>query len=172
MAATRLHLPSPVRTKMSTPTRLLCLRVFLFFLSSHLHTMSPMSITQPILLRWEHVMAFCRPVPSEGTQWNPSQCFLRIFCHSSLLSDTCTPTYARCHLGKSIIYDTVTNASWAVDIRTHVIVAIIEKLLSKPWPPSQEIGREVPEPIAEDDCIVSRVFLVISPVLFILMIIL
>jgi len=81
--------------------------------------------------------------------------FLRIFCRSFLIH--CTPTNVRCHLGKSIIYDTVTNASWAVDVRTHVIVAVIEKLLSEPWPPSQEIGREVPEPVAEDDCIVSRV---------------
>jgi hypothetical protein len=101
-------------------------------------------------------MALCRPVPSEDTQWNPSQCFLWIFLSQS--PDILYPTNARCHLGKSIIYDTVTNASWAVDVRTHVIVAIIEKLLSEPWPPSEEIGREVPEPVAEDDCIVSRVF--------------
>ncbi|KAI4528270.1 alpha/beta-hydrolase [Schizophyllum commune Loenen D] len=59
---------------------------------------------------------------------------------------------SRCHLGKSIVYDTVSNLSWAVDIRTHTIVNVIEKLLNEPWPPSVEIGREVPEAIAEDDC--------------------
>ena len=57
-----------------------------------------------------------------------------------------------CHLGKSIVYDTVSNLSWAVDIRTHTIVNVIEKLLNEPWPPSVEVGREVPEAIAEDDC--------------------
>ncbi|KAG6832783.1 hypothetical protein H0H92_009401 [Tricholoma furcatifolium] len=60
---------------------------------------------------------------------------------------------ARCHLGKTIFYDTVTNLSWAVDIRTHGIVNVIEKVLSEPWPPSVEKGREVPEPHAEDDCV-------------------
>ncbi|GAW00211.1 alpha beta-hydrolase [Lentinula edodes] len=60
---------------------------------------------------------------------------------------------SRCHLGKSVIYDTVSNSSWAVDVRTHGIVAVIEKVLSDPWLPSVEIGREVPEAIFEEDCI-------------------
>ncbi|KIM40554.1 hypothetical protein M413DRAFT_445993 [Hebeloma cylindrosporum] len=58
-----------------------------------------------------------------------------------------------CHLGKSIIYDTVSNASWTVDIRTHGIVNVIERLLSDPWPPSVEVGREVPEAKADVDCV-------------------
>lgn len=62
-----------------------------------------------------------------------------------------------CHLGKSIIYDTVSNCSWSVDVRSHGIVAVIEKVLSIPWPPSVEIGRETPEAIVEEDCVVSRV---------------
>ena len=33
---------------------------------------------------------------------------------------------SRCHLGHSIIYDTVSNKSWGVDIRTHTIVTVIE----------------------------------------------
>lgn len=61
---------------------------------------------------------------------------------------------SRCHLGTSIIYDTVSNYSWAVDVRTHGIVAVIEKVLSEPWPPSVEIGREVPPEAPEDDCVV------------------
>ncbi|KAF5391654.1 hypothetical protein D9757_002489 [Collybiopsis confluens] len=60
---------------------------------------------------------------------------------------------SRCHLGKSIIYDTVSNASWSVDVRTHGIVAVIERLLSDPWPPSEEVGREVPEAVVEKDCV-------------------
>lgn len=59
----------------------------------------------------------------------------------------------RCHLGKSIVYDTVTNASWVVDIRTHGIVSVIERLLSDPWPASVEVGREVPEATVELDCL-------------------
>lgn len=58
-----------------------------------------------------------------------------------------------CHLGKTIIYDTVTHDGWAVDIRTHGIVTIIEKLLAEPWKPAVEIGREVPEAKAQDDCV-------------------
>ncbi|KAJ3547454.1 hypothetical protein NMY22_g1643 [Coprinellus aureogranulatus] len=58
-----------------------------------------------------------------------------------------------CHLGKSIIYDTVTHSGWSVDIRTHGIVNVIEKILKDPWPPSVDEGREVPEPKEEVDCV-------------------
>jgi len=51
------------------------------------------------------------------------------------------------------VYDTVSNASWSVDVRTHGIVTVIEKVLSEPWGPSVEVGREVPEAVAEDDCV-------------------
>ncbi|KAI5122899.1 hypothetical protein M0805_007577 [Coniferiporia weirii] len=60
---------------------------------------------------------------------------------------------SRCHLGKSIVYDTISNLSWSSDIRTHTILTVIEKLLSSPWPPSLEVGRSVPEAITEDDCV-------------------
>lgn len=63
--------------------------------------------------------------------------------------------WCSCHLGKSIVYDTVSNKSWAVDLRTHGIANIIEQLLSAPWPPSVEEGREVPQATAEVDCVVS-----------------
>lgn len=62
---------------------------------------------------------------------------------------------ARCRLGKSIFYDTVSNFSWAVDVRTHGIVTVIDRVLSDPWPPSVEVGREVPEAKADVDCVVS-----------------
>ena len=64
-------------------------------------------------------------------------------------------TYHRCHLGQSIVYDTVSNLSWSVDIRTHGIVNVIDNILNKPWPPSAEVGREVPVPQPEVDCVVS-----------------
>ena len=68
---------------------------------------------------------------------------------------------SRCHLGKSIVFDTVSNLSWSVDIRLHTIVNIIVKLLAEPWPPAVDQGREVPEAVAEEDCLVSvAVFLI------------
>ncbi|KAI0326432.1 alpha/beta-hydrolase [Cubamyces sp. BRFM 1775] len=60
---------------------------------------------------------------------------------------------SKCHLGKSIVYDTVSELSWAVDIRLHTIVNVIEKLLANPWPPSVEAGREVPKAMPEEDCV-------------------
>jgi hypothetical protein len=63
---------------------------------------------------------------------------------------------SRCHLGKTIVYDTVSNLSWGVDLRTHPIANMIEKILADPWPPAEELGREVPEAVPQgDDCVVS-----------------
>jgi lipase ATG15 len=61
---------------------------------------------------------------------------------------------SRCHLGLNIVYDTVSNLSWAVDVRMHSINTVIDRLLSQPWAPSEEIGRQVPEAISQDDCVV------------------
>ncbi|KAJ7592889.1 alpha/beta-hydrolase [Mycena floridula] len=75
---------------------------------------------------------------------------------NGILSSCALGGYAmesRCHLGKSIVYDTVSNLSWSVDVRTHGIVAVIEKLLSDPWAPSVEVGREVPEALPEEECV-------------------
>lgn len=69
---------------------------------------------------------------------------------------------SRCHLGSSIIYDTVSNLSWSVDVRTHGIVTVVEKLLSEPWPPSIEIGREVPLAAPEEDCVVRALHCVFT----------
>ncbi|KXN91643.1 Putative lipase ATG15 [Leucoagaricus sp. SymC.cos] len=63
---------------------------------------------------------------------------------------------SRCHLGKTIVYDTVSNLSWSVNIRTHGIVTVIEKVLGVPWRPSVVMGREVPEPVPQDDCVVRQ----------------
>jgi len=60
---------------------------------------------------------------------------------------------SRCHLGKSIVYDTVTNLSWAVDIRTHGIVNVIERVLSQPWEEAEQAGRQVPKAKSEEDCV-------------------
>ena len=60
-----------------------------------------------------------------------------------------------CHLGDIIEYDTVSNKSWNVDLRTHAIAQVVDKLLSEPWPPAEECGREVPALKRQDDCLVS-----------------
>lgn len=61
----------------------------------------------------------------------------------------------RCHLGQSIVYDTVTNLGWSVGIKGHFIVPLIEEVLGKEWGPAVKEGREVPEARTEDDCVVS-----------------
>ncbi|GAA5821306.1 hypothetical protein JCM11251_004561 [Rhodosporidiobolus azoricus] len=40
---------------------------------------------------------------------------------------------SRCHTGKTILYDTVGRLHWSVDIRTHPIHVIIERLLVEDW---------------------------------------
>lgn len=40
---------------------------------------------------------------------------------------------SRCHTGKTILYDTVGRLGWSVDIRTHSIRVIVEKLLVDDW---------------------------------------
>ncbi|KAJ7757799.1 alpha/beta-hydrolase [Mycena maculata] len=75
---------------------------------------------------------------------------------NGVLSSCALAGYAmesRCHLGLSIVYDTVSNLSWSVDVRTHGIVNVIEKVLSIPWLPAVEEGREVPEAHEEEDCV-------------------
>jgi len=68
----------------------------------------------------------------------------------------CTGTYStcyitgfavetHCHLGRSIVYDTVTRLKWAVDIRTHPLKVVIEQILSLDW--------EVPPADIEEDCV-------------------
>ncbi|KAG9318027.1 Alpha/Beta hydrolase protein [Chiua virens] len=37
----------------------------------------------------------------------------------------------RCHLGKVVLYDTVTKLKWSVDIRTHSIAQVVERLLAE-----------------------------------------
>lgn len=63
----------------------------------------------------------------------------------------------RCHLGKSIIFDTVGKLGWRVDVRKHIIRDVIRKVLEIDdieW----EEGRDVPLARAEEDCVVRFVF--------------
>ena len=61
------------------------------------------------------------------------------------------------------LYTTVSNLSWSVDIRKHAIVNMVETVLADPWPPVEELGREVPEAVPQDDCVVSFLSTTHSP---------
>jgi hypothetical protein len=54
----------------------------------------------------------------------------------------------------------VTEREWSVDVRTHAVKVVIEKLLNEDWEPltSDGRGREVPEVEEEKDCVVSPIF--------------
>jgi len=88
----------------------------------------------------------------------------------------------KCHLGQTILLDTVNELGWGVDPRTHVINVIIDRLLGpkSEWfgPPDEESQddvdesgwpwgwwkckhkkRSLPEPISEEeDCLASECF--------------
>ncbi|KAF9818844.1 hypothetical protein IEO21_02500 [Rhodonia placenta] len=106
--------------------------------AGRLHLPSPPEVQQHIT----HVYHTADPIAMGTCNGVLSSCALGGFAMES-----------RCHLGRSIVYDTVTNLSWAVDIRKHGIVNVIEEVLSHPWPPAVEAGREVPEAKPEEDCV-------------------
>ncbi|KAJ7063428.1 Alpha/Beta hydrolase protein [Mycena amicta] len=58
----------------------------------------------------------------------------------------------RCHLGKSIVFDTVNKLGWKVDVRKHVIKSVIHDVIEAEdieW----EEGRRVPRARVDDDCV-------------------
>ncbi|KAF8660607.1 hypothetical protein AX16_001586 [Volvariella volvacea WC 439] len=58
----------------------------------------------------------------------------------------------RCHLGKSIVFDTVDKLGWKVDVRRHVIRDVIYRVLEAEGVEWEE-GREVPSAKEEEGCI-------------------
>lgn len=114
-------------------------RRFLFYV---LPTGSPVS-SQPSTHHVTHVYHTADPVPMGTCNGVFSSCYAAGYALES-----------RCHLGKTIVYDTVSNLSWRVDLRTHPIANMIDTVLADPWPPAEELGREVPEAVTQDDCIV------------------
>jgi lipase ATG15 len=49
---------------------------------------------------------------------------------------------SKCHTGQTIIYDAVGKLGWAVDIRTHRIGTLIERLLIPDWDKEEASGKE------------------------------
>lgn len=65
-----------------------------------------------------------------------------------------------CHLGRSIVYDTVGKLGWRVDVRNHVIKSVIHDVVEREMQDGWEVDcegflREVPIARIEEDCIVS-----------------
>jgi putative lipase involved disintegration of autophagic bodies len=83
--------------------------------------------------------------------WKAGTFFLNLL---TSLSYQRTNALRSCHLGNIIEYDTVTNLSWSVDLRTHAIAQVVERILSEPWAAAEELGREVPPLKRQDDCVV------------------
>ncbi|KAI0957958.1 hypothetical protein AcW1_006182 [Taiwanofungus camphoratus] len=78
----------------------------------------------------------------------------------SLCSEAGYALETRCHLGKSVVFDTVGKLGWRVDVRTHTINDVITRVLEKDvkggWEVSEDgIGRDVPVAKEEVDCVVS-----------------
>lgn len=78
------------------------------------------------------------------THWSPGKDLRKIIWILSNYSP-------RCHLGQSIIYDTVTELNWSVNVAAHRIRTVIDSLLSNDW----KDGKPLPDITLEDDCIVS-----------------
>ena len=135
-----------------------------------------MSDLLTVILPWQpsthhvtHVYHTADPIAMGTCTGIFSSCSLGGYAMETKYDQYCTTlslavlsTHYRCHLGKSIVYDTVSNLSWSVDVRTHGIVNVIDNILGKPWPPADEVGREVPEPQLEVDCVVSLLCLSLS----------
>jgi len=58
----------------------------------------------------------------------------------------------RCHLGKSMIFDTVNKLGWKVDVRRHVIKNVITNVIEAEGIEWEE-GRSVPQAREEKDCV-------------------
>ncbi|KAL7420024.1 putative lipase atg15 [Cryptotrichosporon argae] len=70
-----------------------------------------------------HVYHTADPIPNGVCTGAYSGCYAAGFALES-----------KCHVGQTILYDTVTVKGWAVDVRTHRIGEIIDKVLADPWP--------------------------------------
>ncbi|TXT10915.1 hypothetical protein VHUM_01666 [Vanrija humicola] len=103
--------------------------------SRRLHLPGPPAIS-PELSGITHVYHTADPIPMGACTGTYSGCYAAGFALES-----------KCHVGQTILYDTVTVKGWSVDIRTHRISEVISKVLSDPWP----VGDEGADQDEEDD---------------------
>ncbi|KIO32463.1 hypothetical protein M407DRAFT_104585 [Tulasnella calospora MUT 4182] len=59
----------------------------------------------------------------------------------------------RCHLGKSIVYDTVERKGWYNSLARHPIKVVITQVLNENWGNVTKGERAVPEASSEEDCV-------------------
>jgi lipase ATG15 len=144
MAAYRLHLPIPPLPNSTSPPNIQGLAALSY---------APVPVT--------HVYHTADPIPQGKCTGFISPCAQAGFALET-----------GCHLGKSIVYDTMGKLGWLPDVRTHIIKAVIQRILeddSVDW--GEESGggddgegrqrREVPEPKREEDCEVRLPLIVI-----------
>lgn len=62
----------------------------------------------------------------------------------------------RCHLGKSIVYDTVEKKGWYNSLARHPIKVVITQVLNEDWGNVTKGERPVPEASSEEDCVVRK----------------
>ncbi|KAK6907265.1 hypothetical protein I203_101255 [Kwoniella mangroviensis CBS 8507] len=82
-----------------------------------------------------HVYHTADPIPIGACNGAYSGCYAAGFALES-----------KCHTGQTILYDTVTVKGWSVDIRTHRITDIIEKVLADPWPETDKPKKPSTQP--------------------------
>ncbi|GJJ08686.1 hypothetical protein Clacol_002905 [Clathrus columnatus] len=101
--------------------------------AQRLHLPSP-----PSSLHITHIYHTADPIPMGVCTGVLSSCALVGYALES-----------RCHLGQSIVYDTVTKLNWSVNVAAHRIRTVVDSLLSEDW----EEGKPLPDFSNEDDCI-------------------
>jgi lipase ATG15 len=57
----------------------------------------------------------------------------------------CNIFIRKCHAGRACVYDVVSKWNWSMDVRTHRLADVIERVI-KPWD-------GVPECVPEVDCV-------------------
>ena len=128
LAASRLHLPSPV-CPINLPL---------------LFPLTPPS--QPSTQHITHVYNTGDPIPMGTCTGISSSC-----------GTMGVALETRCHLGQTILYDTITKLGWSANIIHHGIAALIEGVLARDdldWG-VDGVNASVPAPRTEDDCVVS-----------------
>ncbi|KAI6107340.1 Alpha/Beta hydrolase protein [Pisolithus croceorrhizus] len=110
--------------------------------ATRLHLPSP-----PSTHHITHIIHTADPIAMGTCNGVTSSCSLAGYAMETRLRiSSCFPSYksSRCHLGQVALYDVVSKLGWSVDIRTHSIVNIIERLLA------EELEWD-DEPLEDDD---------------------
>ena len=165
LAASRLHLPLPPPNSDSIAVSTLS------------HFPSSSALLPPLghhPIATTHVYHNADPIPQGACTGFGSPC-----THAGYALET------RCHLGKSVIFDTVGRLGWSVGVRHHVIKGVVTDVLGRDdiwWgdeDPDEEIRlgdraeinattrnvggenkRNVPKAIIEEGCIVRSSFII------------